>query len=76
MSELEKLKKRLLNSKSPSEKDECFALVEVMKVVGGYDQLLNLPLPTLRVILEKMDKEAKQQKKAYRKAKAKKPRKR
>lgn len=57
--ELERLKNRLL--KGESEKNQVFNLCRVMEVCGGYEQLMNLPIPALTLILnylEQMDKNA------------------
>jgi len=40
-----------------------------MEKVGGYDQLLKLPIPTLLLIIEDMNKEAEEQKAEMEKSK-------
>lgn len=54
MSELEKLKKVLLGGQ-PTEQERIYSLCAVMEIVGGYDQLMNLPLPALNHILKYLE---------------------
>ena len=46
MKNLQKLKSVLDKSKE----DEVFSLCAVMEICGGYEQLLNLPIPALNEI--------------------------
>lgn len=51
MKELERLKRQLLKQE-PSEQDFIRRLCQVMEIVGGYDNLMNLPMPALYQIFE------------------------
>ncbi len=62
MKELEKLKRRLF-SQEPSEQEQIFGLCEVMEICGGYEQLINLPLPALKFIFRYLEYINKQLKK-------------
>ena len=56
---LDQLNNRLFNGQS--ELNQVFNLCSVMEICGGYEQLLNLPIPALSSIIkyvEKMNKEA------------------
>ena len=55
-----KTQQRLANllSKGNKDKNQSRWLYLVMQKVGGYEQLLNLPLPALNEILECMEWEA------------------
>lgn len=58
---LEELKNEIFGQ-GGSEKNQVFNLCAVMKLVGGYEQLMNLPLSTLKEIFnyfEFLDKESK-----------------
>lgn len=66
MAELERLKKRLFKQE-PSESEVVNTLCEVMQVVGGYEELINLPIPTLREIIKYLEDREKQNKKMMRK---------
>jgi len=68
MKELNQLKRRLLKQET-SEKDLIFNLCEVMKIVGGYEQLMNLPIPALMEILKYLEHVNKEEQKAMEKAK-------
>lgn len=54
MNALEKLKRRLAKQE-PSEQDQVHNLCAVMEICGGYEQLVNLPLPTLNHILKYLE---------------------
>ena len=55
---LQNLKNALFNK----EKDEgIYNLCAVMELVGGYDQLMNLPLPALKEIIKYLEFVNKQQ---------------
>ena len=64
MNELQRLKARLFKQE-PSNKDLVYALCEVMKICGGYNQLMELPLPSLRQIINYLEWRAKEEQKAY-----------
>jgi len=53
--ELEHLKKRLFQKNS----DELFLLREIMREVGGYEQLMNLPIVAYNLIAESIISERK-----------------
>lgn len=67
MSELEKLKKRLLSKKNS--KHDALNLCAIMEVVGGYSQLMELPIPAIEVIKKYIEHKNKQQKKGIKKSK-------
>lgn len=54
---LQELKKRLQGKKQESNNKNLavFNLCAVMEVCGGYDQLLNLPMPALKGIIEYLE---------------------
>ena len=54
MKELERLKRRLLKQE-PSEQEQIYNLCAVMEICGGYNQLLDLSLPTLDYILKYLE---------------------
>lgn len=58
MNTLEQLKKRLLGQKKQNN-NQIFNLCAVMEVVGGYDQLKNLPIPTLNWIIRYLEEKNK-----------------
>jgi hypothetical protein len=58
--ELENLKQKLFR-KSNQKSDEIFELRAVMREVGGYEQLLKLPITAYRVILENIVEEKKRE---------------
>jgi hypothetical protein len=64
MNELERLKKKLFKQES-SELDEIYSFCAIMELVGGYEQLLNLPLTALPLIFKYMEFINKEQEKAY-----------
>lgn len=68
MKELEQLKRRLFKQE-PSEKDTVYNLIEVMKIVGGYEQLMNLSISSCMQIIKYLNFINKEQEKAYRKIK-------
>ena len=56
---LNQLNNLLFNGQS--ELNQVFNLCSVMEICGGYEELLNLPIPALNMIIkyvEKMNKEA------------------
>lgn len=63
MNELESLKNRLLKQGQGSEKDAVINLCSVMEVVGGYSELMEIPMSAIQPILEyikfKKEQEAK-----------------
>lgn len=61
MSELERLKKRLLSSKNKN--NEAYNLCAVMEVVGGYSELMNMPLPAVEIVVEYLKEKNKPPKK-------------
>ena len=63
---LEKLKKKL--KKDSLEDDEILGLCSVMEVCGGYQQLLELPLPALNGIMKYLEFQAKQNQEMGKKA--------
>ena len=67
LQELENLKKKLFSNQT-SEDDQIFNLRQVMKEVGGYEQLMNLPIATYNIIIESIVAERKAQIKAYNKS--------
>jgi hypothetical protein len=72
LEELENLKKRLLNKNKPSEDDIIFELRAVMREVGGYTELMNLPTSAYGVILESIAKEKEREEREYKKMKSRK----
>jgi DNA-binding protein H-NS len=72
LEELENLKKRLLNKNKPSEDDIIFELRAVMREVGGYTELMNLPTSAYEVILESIAKEKEREEREYKKMKSRK----
>ena len=50
--ELERLKTRLLKSGPTSDFSQVINLCEVMKVVGGFEQLMNMPIPSMQMVAE------------------------
>lgn len=59
MNDLNKLKQTLLGVKA-SEQEQIYSLCQIMEICGGYEQLMNLPLSSLKHIgkyLEKVNKE-------------------
>lgn len=67
MTELEKLKKRLLSKENS--KDDALNLCAIMEIVGGYSQLMELPIPAIEVIKKYLEYKNKQQKKSMKKGK-------
>lgn len=65
MKNLRSLAKSLTND--GNEKDIVKRLYLVMKIVGGYEQLMNLPLPALNEIIECMDWETRENSKSVKK---------
>jgi len=61
MSELERLKKRLLSNKS--KKNEAHNLCAVMEAVGGYSELMNMPITAVDVVAEYLKEKNKPPKK-------------
>jgi len=62
MKGLEQLKRRLFKQE-PSEQEQVYNLCAVMEICGGYEQLVNLPLPALNYILKYLEFLEKQAKK-------------
>ena len=62
MTSLKELRSNSLG-KNSSEEDEAYLMCDVMKVVGGYAQLMELPLPALEVIVKYLQNCEKEQKK-------------
>ena len=69
--ELDSLKRKLFNRDSPSEDDQITEMRAVMREVGGYEQLMNLPLSAYIVIAESIARDQKREKAMYDKAKSK-----
>jgi len=59
MNELQRLKRRLFKQE-PSEQEQVYSLCAVMDICGGYEQLLNLPMPSLKHILKYLEEIRKQ----------------
>lgn len=68
MNNLQRLKNELFKQ-GTSEQDQVSSLCIVMEICGGYEQLMNLPLPALHEILKYLEWKAKQEEKAYSKIK-------
>lgn len=51
---LEKLKHRIFKG-NQSELNQVYNLCAVMEICGGYEQLLNLPIPTLKMIMKYLE---------------------
>jgi hypothetical protein len=68
LTELENLKQRLSKKQNPN--DEVWMLRAVMREVGGYEQLMKLPMPAYNVIAESIIQEKEAEKADYDKAKA------
>ena len=68
MNNLQRLKKRLFKQE-PSEKDQVNSLCAVMEICGGYEQLMNMPIPVMHAVLKYLEWKAKQEEKAYSKMK-------
>ena len=62
--ELENLKKKLFKS-SLSEDDQISEMRAVMREVGGYEQLMNLPLSAYVTIAESIARDQKAEKAQY-----------
>ena len=59
MNDLNKLKQTLLGVGN-SEEEQIYSLCRIMEICGGYEQLMNLPLTSLKHIgkyLQKVNKE-------------------
>lgn len=67
--ELENLKKRLFQ-KEKQKPDEIAELRAVMREVGGYEQLLHLPISAYKIIAESIAEEKQKEMEAYEKAKS------
>jgi len=69
--ELERLKTRLLKSGPSSDFSQVINLCEVMKVVGGFEQLMNMPIPSMQMVADYLswvnERERKSMEKANRK---------
>ena len=44
--------KKVLTGKSGNEINQIYNLCATMEIVGGYDQLMNLPIPALQLVLQ------------------------
>lgn len=62
MKGLTQLKQRLLGQKS-NEQETVYSLCAVMEKVGGYEQLMNLPMSALNEVLDYLEHINKPQKK-------------
>ena len=61
---LHEIKQSLMQKGNPSkEKKQVDTLCAVMEVVGGYEQLQNLPLPALTEIIESLERREEEMKK-------------
>ena len=69
--ELERLKKRLLRSGPSSDFTTVINLCEVMRIVGGYEQLMNMSIPAMNTVLEYIQWVNEQERKQVEKAKRK-----
>lgn len=55
--------------KGSKEKDMTYLLYHMWKTIPiSYEELLELPLPTFKIICEEMEREVKETEKAYKKA--------
>jgi hypothetical protein len=68
--ELDNLKRKLFNKNSQSEDDQITEMRAVMREVGGYEQLMNLPLTAYVVIAQSIARDQKREKAQYDKMKA------
>jgi hypothetical protein len=66
LQELENLKQRLNRKQNPD--NEIWILRAVMREVGGYEQLMKLPLSVYNIIAESIISERNAQLKAYNKS--------
>ena len=71
MNGLQKLKSGLLKQ-TPTDKDLVINLCAVMEIVGGYEQLMNMPLPAVTEVIQYLQEKAKAESKAFNRAKSKK----
>jgi len=69
MNNLQRLKKRLFKQEA-SEQDQVNSLCAVMEICGGYEPLMNMPLPAMYAVLKYLEWKAKQEQKAYSKIKS------
>jgi len=69
--ELEKLKTRLLKSGPTSDFSQVITLCDIMKIVGGYEQLMNMPIPAMQVVAEYINWSNEQENKSMKKSKRK-----
>ena len=65
MNELEELKKRLFKQGLSEEDNILCNLCEVMKICGGYSELMKLPMPALLAVLEYFELKTKEEEKAH-----------
>jgi len=66
--ELERLKKRLLKSNQPNpDFVQVINLCEIMKLVGGYEQLVNMPIPAMHQVMDYIIWYRKEEQKAHEK---------
>ena len=69
--ELERLKTRLLKSGPTSDFAQVINLCEVMKVVGGFEQLMNMPMPSMQMVADYLAWVNEQEKKSINKSRGK-----
>ena len=68
MSVLDSLKRRVFNQEA-TEQDKVYLLCRAMQLVGGYEILMNMPIPSLVQVLKYIKASDNNEKKAYEKAK-------
>lgn len=68
LTELENLKRRLFSKQHLSEDDQIIILRAVMREVGGYEQLMRLPITAYREIADSIAIERQREKEANEKA--------
>ena len=61
LEELERLKSKIFHKEA--ENLETFGLIQVMREVGGYEVLMNMPIPAIQEVEKFLEWEAKQIKK-------------
>jgi len=71
MNQLAELKQRLKNTGLSNDQITVVNLCEVMQVVGGYSQLLELPLPAIDAVLWYLEWKNKEEEKAAHKGRLK-----
>ena len=68
--ELEKLKNRILGQ-ADSDTEQTRVLIQIMREVGGYEQLINMPISAIKQVYDFLKWEAKEFEKKMPKAKRK-----